>query len=337
MDENIRRKIEFGKIIKEANRRAKREECFLCGKKVDSFCNSHVVPQMVLREIAENGKILSANAAVQLDFLDVEKGVNNSGTIHFICRECDSKYFQDYENEKALSLLPTNRMMAEIALKNILMQLNKRANEVKLYDMMEETGKFHGRDSILQIQKMDMADYEFSFKRIMKILGKNLKSGYHLLYWKKLPYKVPIATQVPIVLDVDLEGREVNNIWSDDPKDRMQDLHVCVFPIKTESILIIFYHKDDRKYVAFEKQFNRLSENDKIKWINYVIFKYTENYFFSPKIENVIKTDKKLQELSAESFGLPNLGHITNPMNFFYEGVKPDEITNILDYQYRLE
>lgn len=33
-----------------------------------------------------------------LEVLDLNKVVNNSGTFHIICNNCDNKYFKDYEN-----------------------------------------------------------------------------------------------------------------------------------------------------------------------------------------------------------------------------------------------
>ena len=80
---------------------------------------------MSLREIASNGIVLHASAAIGLDFeiIDLEKGVNNSGTFNYICRDCDGTFFQDYENPNNLKLLPTDKMLAEIAVKTSCFKL----------------------------------------------------------------------------------------------------------------------------------------------------------------------------------------------------------------------
>ena len=36
----------------------------------------------------------------EIDVVDLESGIKKSGTFHFICRECDALYFQDYENKE---------------------------------------------------------------------------------------------------------------------------------------------------------------------------------------------------------------------------------------------
>ena len=57
----------LNKMISEARKRAKPKSCILCGRTGTSFCNSHSVPQMALRSIADNGIVLHASAALGVD------------------------------------------------------------------------------------------------------------------------------------------------------------------------------------------------------------------------------------------------------------------------------
>ena len=66
----------------------------------------------------------------------------------------------------------------------------------------------------------------------------------------------------------------------------------------------------------------------KIEFLNYLIFAYTENYYFAPQIKEKIITDEKLVLLSQELFGRPNLGQ--NLDMGYYTKVKPSEIPNFL-------
>ena len=68
----------------------------------------------------------------------------------------------------------------------------------------------------------------------------------------------------------------------------------------------------------------------RLEYINYWIFKYTENYFFSPRIKSILEEDEKLQMLSQENYGVSNLGYILGPDDLLYEEVKSSEITNLL-------
>ena len=56
-DSPIKRKM--NDILKKSRAAAKQDTCFHCGKKVESFCNSHSVPAFCLKNIASNGMLLS--------------------------------------------------------------------------------------------------------------------------------------------------------------------------------------------------------------------------------------------------------------------------------------
>lgn len=76
----VRKKV--NKMLSEARKKAKPPKCILCRKEQSSFCNSHSVPQMCLRPIADRGKVLHASLAMGFDIgvVDLDGGVNKSGT-----------------------------------------------------------------------------------------------------------------------------------------------------------------------------------------------------------------------------------------------------------------
>ena len=153
-------------MLSEARKKAKPPKCILCGKEQSSFCNSHSVPQMCLRPIADRGKVLHASLAMGFDIgvVDLDGGVNKSGTFNYICRECDAKFFQDYENPDNIIQPPTDKILAEIAVKNMLLQLNKRANEQELIPVLQrELGMYENPDDLSKT-----------------------KSDIHLLYYSSL-------------------------------------------------------------------------------------------------------------------------------------------------------
>ena len=94
---------------------------------------------MVLKTIADNGKLLHPNTLIGIEILDIEKGINNAGTFHFICRKCDSELFQDYENPDKMKTYPTDIMMAEIALKNMLLMFEQTKMKKKRYLILYKT------------------------------------------------------------------------------------------------------------------------------------------------------------------------------------------------------
>ena len=94
---------------------------------------------MILKTIACEGKVLEPWVLMdEIDVVDLESGIKKSGTFHFICRECDALYFQDYENKEALLNDPTDKMLAEIALKSMLQMISKRNEEIALFDIIQK-------------------------------------------------------------------------------------------------------------------------------------------------------------------------------------------------------
>lgn len=333
----VRKRV--NKLLSNARNGAKPSKCILCGKEQTSFCNSHSVPQLSLRNIADNGKVLHASALMGIDVVDIEKGVNNSGTFFFICNSCDGIFFQDYENEQNLKLRPSDKMIAEIAVKDFLLQLSKRTLEEELHkELQRKFNAYTNPENLAGITGLDVRDFNEELQFHKSIVDNNLSGGYQILFWKLVPYKVPIALQSAIALSKDLEGNEINNVFDMSDSVRMQFMHLAIFPLQEESVILAFYHKRDKLYRKLRHQFNGLSEQKVLQFLNYIIFAYTENYFISKAIQSTIESDEKLSLLGQENNGNPNLGFL-GPDNYFgigYKPVKMDEIPNFLSSKWAI-
>lgn len=141
MENNIELRKELSRMLKKARANAKPDKCIICGEPQTSFCNSHSVPQMVLKKICDDGELLYINSLVGLEAVNMKKGINNAGTFHFICNTCDGNLFQGYEDAEILKKYPTDTMLAEIALKNVLLMLSKRNEEKALFDIAQKERK----------------------------------------------------------------------------------------------------------------------------------------------------------------------------------------------------
>ena len=84
----------MNKLFSKARNTVKPDKCILCGKSQTSFCNSHLIPQLSFKNIAEHRNVLHASVLMGIDIIDIEKGVNTSGAFHFICNECDGIFFK---------------------------------------------------------------------------------------------------------------------------------------------------------------------------------------------------------------------------------------------------
>lgn len=101
-------------------------------------------------------------------------------------------------------------MLAEIAVKNILLQLSKRGQEKELYrELQKQFHAYSNLENLEGIKELDVRDYEEELQFHKDIADNNISGGYQILYWSVLPYKVPIATQSAIALSKDFEGNEL--------------------------------------------------------------------------------------------------------------------------------
>lgn len=336
--DEIKIKKDINDFMRKIQEETKPEKCILCGKEQTSFCNSHSVPKMVIKTIAKAGKLYHANKLIEIPVVDNEKGISNSGTFHFICRDCDSKLFQDYENVDALQGIPTEKMLAEIALKDILLMLSKRNQEKLIYQKGKQKGILKNVEVMEEIQQLDTKDYMEELSLYKEIVYKDTRSNFKVIMWEILPYVVPIATQTLIALPKDTEGIEINDINDMRPEVRMQNVHIGVFPMNDYSIVYAFYHRRDRLYRRLHHQMNCMSLEKKLELINFWIFKYTENYYMSLDVQTVIDADDKLKELSRDNNGNPNLGYVTT-MDYLFprDEIKPEEVTNLLSEIYAVK
>lgn len=115
----IEARKKYGKLSNLSKAQAKKGACIWCGKKITRFCNSHSIPQMVLDNIDTDGKLDYFNTIVKIPLINEDKGIGEAGTFKLICKECDSSIFQNYEDPKKIGLLPDERMLEEIVLKNM--------------------------------------------------------------------------------------------------------------------------------------------------------------------------------------------------------------------------
>lgn len=60
---NIELKKQINQLNREAAQKAKRDTCLICGKSCTSFCNSHIIPQFILKSIADDGIVLQGTSA----------------------------------------------------------------------------------------------------------------------------------------------------------------------------------------------------------------------------------------------------------------------------------
>lgn len=337
---NIDERKEVNNYFSQARDRSKRDTCNYCGENVSALCKSHFVPKYCLKNIASKGEVNTINSLVHLPTNRDSAGVKNAGTFQLICRKCDGRIFQDYENPQNFDRKPTQVMMAQIAMKNYLKYLSKRHLEKEMYQMACEKDPYLPRSGGFEdICCMDISWYNQQFE-LAKMRSLEMDSGkYHLYYFTKVDYVVPIAFQSGIVCLFDFESKIINDIYNF--SSLIWELHVCIFPLDGSSIVMIFVDNAGmRRYTDFFRKFKKLSEIDKLALINYMIFLYSEDMYLSPKIPNEVWNNKKLIEVAGRSLGAYsdiNKVKITQGIADSFDLNKYNEIPNLLSSEYQIQ
>ena len=318
-------------IMRDSARGAKQEKCFICGKSQTSFCNSHLIPRAVLENVAIDGKVLNSNAILGISYNDIDTGVAKTWTFQFICRECDSKVFYHYEKTDALLNKPTDIMLAEIALKNSLMMLYKQYHDQSTCEIFDRLGMIAGDIGVKNEElALNVEDYKTSARKAKRIIEQNKENEYNVIFYSVLDWKASIAVQASITLYRDINGDVLNDIYDLSYNVRMQDVHLCVFPYKQKTAILLFYHKNEYLIEKFEKQFKKLSYDKQLEYINYMIFRYTEHFAISPNLLKATK-NKKLKKLFEQTGDYGNLGMVSvHQLNKKIKNIEPNEIPNFL-------
>lgn len=304
MDEDIiKARKQYTKLMSKSRQQAKKSECLWCGAKITRFCNSHSVPQCVLKNIDIDGKLDYFNSMLNIPLINSDKGVSEAGTFKLLCRECDSRIFQEYENLDALCNKPSESALEEIALKNILMMLNKRYIEIQLFNNMKSEFRMPYPYEVKQeANSLDERDFWWDFIRIKEMINFSgeKKSKFKLFYWKKLDYIIPIAFQGLVSLYGDLEGNMVVDVYNTSKDLIVTHMHICMFPLEKSSVVFAFYHEDDKEYDSFANQFEKLDDEDKLTVISYIVYEYCEDMLWAKKFPHRTWIINKLRETFVE-------------------------------------
>ncbi len=340
-DDIIETKKISNKLLKDSKMQSKLDRCYYCGKYCESFCHSHTTPAFCLRNISYEGKVYYLNSIIGLPIERDKKGIKEAGTFQLICRDCDSKIFQDYENPENYSEPPSPKMLAQIEMKNNLKNISKRLLELPMYALMCEQlnlSKSYAQEKITK-GSIDLKEFDDEYKKARKCAVKPDPNDYYIGFYRRLPYTVPIAFQGSITLIADLDGSVINNVYIQDPKYKMKNLSIAIFPFEESSVILLFVDKDNKKYGRFFKQLKKCSQEDQLKIINYIVFAYSEDYFLSPILPKEILA--KLTTLAGKttqffSFLPATAGEFFDKVKKIYNFEEKDTVPNLLGEEFSL-
>jgi len=337
--DRIQARKQMSQIDSFARQQAKDTECYYCHKEKTSFCTSHSVPAFCLRKIATNGQLLTLNVVLNSPMDDNEVGINRAGVFHLICQDCDNQVFQAYEDPKSYLTAPPSRTLAQIAMKNYLKEISEKRLSRESYSALEVGFPNAILATELKVIGLDLAELSDAFERAKQGALNGHGPSFNLMYYRLLDYVVPFACQCHIALVCDINGTVINDVYTITPENRMQYLHIAVFPLEKSSAIMLFADSQDKKYTKFQEQLSNLTPEDQLSLINYMVFSYTDNVFLAKSIpksvfENAsfIETCRKYTPAFSETGQLDALPVAIKEYSF----LKRHSIPNLLSIEYNL-
>ena len=74
-------------------------------------------------------------------------------------------------------------------------------------------------------------------------------------------------------------------------------LHHFILPLKNKSLILLYAHSTDDKYKKLKTDINKLTQDEKLSVINFMIFQYSEDFYCNTKILEQIKKNDKFVNL----------------------------------------
>lgn len=276
---NVRK--EYSKLENSFVTTEETKECILCKKKITSYCKSHTIPQFILKQIAEKGDLITGVTALGIPMLNVKYGVGNALVFRCICNQCDNTVFQAYEDPYKYKNKLNEEMIALIALKNNLRMFDKSKYNYNMLLKLYEKIPLPYYAARITVAKIDLRDYE-------ELVLRKDKINYYVIDDLILPYMTPLAFQGVLNLLVDFDGNIINNLYNLSLTYRIQNLHVIVFPNNGSTHVCLFIKDGDTRYRSFYKKYRKLSLNEKLYALNYMILLNSEDWVLNPAFNDKI-------------------------------------------------
>ena len=303
---HIRLKKEISQLLNHVEQSSKPDHCILCGKKNVAICNSHIVPQFILRRIANEGMVCSGQSLFdkQNDFIQTKKGVKNAFTFHLICRDCDKKLFSNYENPNAiinfdkLSNDNKNSVLIEMALKTHLAHIYSKAKSLNLRDALyhEELQSMYniGLPTAFEIDIQEHFQYIDSLNKSRK----STSFTFEILYNELLDYEVGLATQTIIAYQYDLTGKQIFDPHDFVTTNLTKYFYLMILPYNGKTRVMFYIERKYKTLVApIIQQFNELNEEEKLHFLFISLMIFDEQFYINLVLQQKFRKDKNLVKL----------------------------------------
>lgn len=306
-----KRRIEESQFVGAVKRNSKSDECLMCGRKITSPCNSHVVPQFILKGIAENGCVSYGHALNKINVAGIKKttGINNAYTFRLLCEQCEHKYFKHYEDPdnilgfNSLSEREQKFILCEMALKTHLAHIAMKYERLVSMDMAS-CGQLSQaeKDGLVLADRLDINEH-LRYKTKLKGVMKSNKNPFVILYDRLLDYGTKIATQTIINYNFDLKGNKIFDPNLLVESNQCRYFYLMILPVKGKTRIMFYIEREYlNNALPIVEDFKALSNDEKLHFLFISLIIHDQQFYLAPSFGDMIfKKDKRLVRLYSST------------------------------------
>lgn len=327
----LQSKKEWSEYYKFVEKISQPDHCLLCGRKMDSPCNSHIVPKFILKRIADDGMIcygqsLHGNEKNHGLYFQTTTGINNAFTFRLICRECDKQCFCHYEKPESilnfdnLSIEEQKIILIEMSIKTHLSHLYMKAkmHSINLTSYPEEMELCHllGRETA---NELDIKEH-FYYIKSLKAFEKKTSFPFFILYDHLLNYEAKITTQTIFAYTHDLEGNQIFDPTNFEQINLAHYFYLMIIPFQGKTRVLFYIEKKNQAQVQpIINGFSKLTEEEKLHFLFISLVIFDEQFYINPSLEKNMLKDKQIVRLYTRTDT--------------FDGKYKDEIKNFRKYK----
>lgn len=281
---------------------------------------------------------------ISTPFSDKESIETNKASVFYsICPICDQN-FNVYESEDGLLNKNPEELVDSLALKIYLnelfnYELRNFKNTIDYSNLTEEEIISNYYNNMGKIEVPTTEIDVRNFKRDLEYAKTSFEKGYgnyKVLYHKILDYTVPVAAQTSIPISYNVDYTRLQNVNALNNKT-LENLLLCVFPLKNKSVIILFYKTTDRLMKKYSKQFKKLTKTEKLNEVFYLLIRYkSANYYFSPLAKDILMDENIRGVFSMDDTSIVLDGFNLNLSSFENQNWKRN-LPKILSEEYSVQ
>lgn len=251
----------------------------------------------ILNRISESGHVYNIEASVinsnlQPEFKKISK--NKASTFFGFCDYHDTEIFKaielnTYEGTEQQNFLFAYRAFF-VAYHKVIRKMSVLRNSFKKYpsSLLDPQSIIMYRTAQLDI-KDDELEYGLLQNMFIKQDYSEIKSFVYVL-----KYEVNFAVSSYFSISKDMSNNVLHNIYDLDESIIIPGVFINVFPVEGKTNIIISYNKNiESNYSRLFKQMKDATEEEFLNYLSYIIFNFTEDFYFRPSSIEALNENQK--------------------------------------------